>query len=100
LLAEVYLELIDARQAMLGLIESSALAIAARNAHGAGRVRPQPLLPRITDEERAAHRSFIATLGESAIWKDYGLAAAAGPLDVPSPLAGEGQRALVTRTRG
>jgi DNA polymerase-3 subunit epsilon len=39
-------------------------------------MRPQPLLPRITDEERAAHRGFIATLGESAIWKDYGLAVA------------------------
>ena len=27
--------------------------------------------PRITDEERAAHRAFIATLGESAIWRKY-----------------------------
>ena len=30
-----------------------------------------PLMPAITAEERAAHRAFIATLGENAIWRDY-----------------------------
>ena len=35
------------------------------------RERPVPLPLRVTDEERAAHRRFIATLGDSAIWRDY-----------------------------
>ena len=33
--------------------------------------RPAPLAPRVTDAERAAHRAFVATLGDKAIWKDY-----------------------------
>jgi DNA polymerase-3 subunit epsilon len=70
LLAEVYLELIGARQAMLGLAE----VVAAPGANGTGitiRVRPEPLAPRITAEERAAHEAFIATLGPSPIWRAY-----------------------------
>jgi DNA polymerase-3 subunit epsilon len=70
LLAEVYLELIGARQAMLGLAE----VVAAPSANGTGitiRVRPEPLAPRITAEERAAHEAFIATLGPSPIWRAY-----------------------------
>jgi DNA polymerase III subunit epsilon len=35
------------------------------------RERTVPLAPRLTDEERIAHRSFVATLGEAAIWRDY-----------------------------
>jgi len=35
------------------------------------RERPVPLVPRITDEDRAVHRQFVGTLGESAIWRDY-----------------------------
>ncbi|HEY1541600.1 MAG TPA: DNA polymerase III subunit epsilon [Xanthobacteraceae bacterium] len=70
LLAEVYLELIEARQAQLGL--SAATAEPARVAGEIiVRVRPTPLLPRISDEERAAHRAFVATLGEKAIWNQY-----------------------------
>jgi DNA polymerase-3 subunit epsilon len=30
-----------------------------------------PLPPRVTAEERAAHRHFIATLGDKPIWLDY-----------------------------
>ena len=42
----------------------------AKNAAGAaGR-------PRITDAERAAHRAFIATLGDEVIWNDFLPAAA------------------------
>jgi DNA polymerase III subunit epsilon len=33
--------------------------------------RPVPLAPRLTDEARAAHRHFVASLGEAAIWRDY-----------------------------
>jgi DNA polymerase-3 subunit epsilon len=70
LLAEVYVELIDARQAQL------VLAQATMPDRVAGepiivRQRLVPLVVRITEEERAAHRAFIATLGEKAIWRDY-----------------------------
>jgi DNA polymerase III subunit epsilon len=35
------------------------------------RVRPQPLVSRLTAAEHAAHVTFIATLGDGAIWRDY-----------------------------
>jgi DNA polymerase-3 subunit epsilon len=57
LLAEVYVELIGARQAQLVLSQAAA----------PGHVIGEP----ITAEDRAAHRAFIATLGEHAIWRDY-----------------------------
>ena len=69
LLAEVYLELIGARQTQLGLAQSET---SAADVGRAGiRARPQPLAPRVNDASRAAHRAFIATLGSSAIWRDY-----------------------------
>ena len=70
LLAEIYLELLGARQAMLGLLADTASA-ELRSASGGTLMRPQPLPPRVTDGERAAHRAFIETLGEAAIWKKY-----------------------------
>ncbi len=71
LLAEVYVELVDARQAQLGLVAMSASPIMASNIAISAKVRPVPLSPRITDAERAAHGAFIAELGAKAIWKDY-----------------------------
>ncbi len=70
LLAEVYIDLIGARQSSLILAETS------RSVRGGAievvrRVREQPLAPRGSDAEREAHRAFIATLGEKAIWRDY-----------------------------
>jgi DNA polymerase III subunit epsilon len=70
LLAEVYLELIGARQAMLGLTEAMG-GNHARAAEALGMVRPQPLPPRVTEEERAAHLAFVKTLGDTAIWRQY-----------------------------
>jgi DNA polymerase-3 subunit epsilon len=71
ILAEVYLELIGARQAQLGLAEN----LERRSASGTGgavmRARPAALTPRLTDTERAAHREFIATIGDNAVWRDY-----------------------------
>jgi DNA polymerase III subunit epsilon len=75
LLAEVYLELIDARQAQLGLVAATAVPAAMRPAGGAIWLRPIALVPRLTDADRAAHRVLIAELGAKAIWNDY-LAAA------------------------
>jgi DNA polymerase III subunit epsilon len=76
ILAEVYIELLGARQAQLGLIETVTTVAGARIGHVV-RMRTMPLLPRLTDAERAAHRAFVATLGEHAIWRDY-LAEASG----------------------
>jgi DNA polymerase-3 subunit epsilon len=78
LLAEVYLELIEARQAQLGLAAADASAVLAAGEEKILRVRPVPLTPRLTEAERAAHRAFVATLGEKAIWADY-LPPAPGP---------------------
>ena len=71
LLAEVYLELIGARQAQLILVETGGVAVAAGAIVVAVRARPQPLPPRLTEGERAAHLAFVASLGEGAIWRDY-----------------------------
>ena len=71
ILAEVYVELIGARQAQLVLVETDGGA--GRTAAGVVtiRVRPQALPSRLTAGERAAHVAFVATLGESAIWRHY-----------------------------
>ena len=71
LLAEVYVELIGARQANLGLAEGVSGGGEARVTAIVVRVRPQPLAPRIVAEELDAHRAFIATLGEAAVWRKY-----------------------------
>jgi DNA polymerase-3 subunit epsilon len=69
LLAEVYLELIGARQAQLGLAQTASEASGSRSA--VARVRPVPLASRTTEATQAAHREFVATLGAQAIWRDY-----------------------------
>jgi DNA polymerase-3 subunit epsilon len=71
LLAEVYVELIGARQATLILVENGESIDRTPQQIAASRVRPQPLAKRLTEEEIGAHRSFIATLGESALWNGY-----------------------------
>jgi DNA polymerase III subunit epsilon len=71
LLAEVYVDLIGARQSQL-ILGSEGRAI---RLDGSGealrRQRTVPLALRITDAEREAHRAFIATLGDKPIWNDY-----------------------------
>jgi DNA polymerase-3 subunit epsilon len=71
LLAEVYLELIGGRQATLGLAEAGDRRGASGGRIAVRRERPTPLMPRLTDADRAAHRDFIATLGEQSIWGSY-----------------------------
>lgn len=70
ILAEVYVELIGARQAMLGLAETTA-----RVANGEGaiaqRTRPIALTARISEAERLAHREFVASLGAEALWREF-----------------------------
>src|SRR5476649_2596604 len=71
ILAEVYLELIGGQQAQLGLAET--VAAQKKNSDGVVilRQRTVPLTPRINDADRAAHRKFIASLGENAVWRNY-----------------------------
>src|SRR6476661_2829893 len=71
LLAEVYIELIEARQATLTLVESVSRPDIATQRVAVLRIRPQPLAIRLTPEDLAAHHTFIATLGEAAMWNKY-----------------------------
>lgn len=68
LLAEVYVELIGARQKAMSFGDSERRqTIAATSVPP----RPSPLPSRLTDEDRAAHAAFVATLGEDAVWSRY-----------------------------
>ena len=71
ILAEVYVELIGARQAQLGLAESSERGPSGPDDAIVVRTRPQPLAPRLSEAELAAHRDFVAGLGENALWSYY-----------------------------
>jgi DNA polymerase III subunit epsilon len=69
LLAEVYVELIGARQAQLILSQAPVIAVPGEII--TVRQRPMPLPSRLTAEAQAAHRQFIASLGDNAVWRDY-----------------------------
>lgn len=73
LLAEVYIEMNGGRQAALGLVQSIAGVSAEDGSSQAAAVgtRPDPLPPRLTAEETAAHQALIERLGGSALWKAY-----------------------------
>ena len=71
LLAEVYIELIDARQATLILMENGSGLDRTPQQVAASRIRPQPLASPLTEEELAAHHGFIETLGVAALWNEY-----------------------------
>jgi len=81
LLAEVYIELIGARQTTLGLAAVEIGVVETRTVSATLLTRPAPLAPRVTDAERAAHREFVATLGDEAIWKKYWPAPAEPPAE-------------------
>ena len=70
LLAEVYIDLIGARQSQLILAEQVQVHVGA-SADAPRRQRTEPLLPRLTAAELAAHEAFIATLGEKAMWSEF-----------------------------
>jgi DNA polymerase-3 subunit epsilon len=71
ILAEVYVELIGARQAQLGLAESDERLLNDHEGAIVLRARPEPLTPRLSEAELAAHREFVASLGENALWGYY-----------------------------
>ena len=70
LLAEVYAELMGGRQASFGLAVADEPR-AKRGEEIAVAVRPEPLAPRLTEGDVAAHRSFLTNLGEAALWWSY-----------------------------
>jgi DNA polymerase-3 subunit epsilon len=71
LLAEVYVDLIGARQSQLILASESQEIRIGTSGDMPRRQRLVPLVPRVTDTDREAHRAFIATLGDKAIWNDF-----------------------------
>lgn len=68
ILAEVYLELIGGRQPDFGLSTSSRRGSDKAEDEWTPRPRPTPLKPRLSETETAAHASFVATLGDDAMW--------------------------------
>ena len=71
ILAEVYVELIGARQAQLGLAESGERRTTGIEGVIVIRQRREPLASRLSVAELAAHREFVAGLGENALWLNY-----------------------------
>ena len=71
LLAEVYIDLIGARQSQLVLATEVRDPCARGYGEMPRRQRPLPLAPRVTEADRAAHRDFVATLGDKPIWNDF-----------------------------
>ena len=69
ILAEVYLELIGGKQPDFTLSPDDQdkdrdVVRPMRRASA----RPEPLKPRLTDEETAAHQDFISEMGDKAVW--------------------------------
>jgi DNA polymerase-3 subunit epsilon len=71
LLAEVYIDLIGARQSQLVLAAESREIGLGGPGEMLRRQREIPLAPRITDADRVAHRDFVATLGDKPIWNEF-----------------------------
>jgi DNA polymerase-3 subunit epsilon len=71
LLAEVYIDLIGARQSQLILAAESRDIRVSGYGEMPRRQREVPLAARITDEDRFAHRAFVATLGDKPIWNEF-----------------------------
>jgi DNA polymerase-3 subunit epsilon len=76
LLAEVYIEMIGGRQAALGLGTAETgrktLVEADDDVILPLGVRPKPLAPRLSEEDRAAHAAMVDKMGGKAIWAKYG----------------------------
>jgi DNA polymerase-3 subunit epsilon len=71
LLAEVYIDLIGARQSQLILAADIRVSRSDGPGDGPRRQRLVPLAPRVTEADRAAHWDFVATLGDKPVWHDF-----------------------------
>ena len=75
LLARAYLELRGGRERAFDFSASPSARASAASVIALPRPqRPFPLPSRLSIEEAAAHTAFIGLMGETAIWKKYGLA--------------------------
>lgn len=70
LLAEVYAELMGGRQTAF-VLQADAVTIAEDGGRELLRSRPQKLAPLLSEEEKAAHESFVAKLGKEPLWLRY-----------------------------
>ena len=68
ILAEVYLELIGGRQPDFDLSNENNSASDQSGEDWRPIARPKSLPPRVTEEERAAHKAFVEALGPNALW--------------------------------
>ena len=68
LTARVYLELAGGRQTRLTLAPVDTATMVVTSEIRIPRIRPEPLIPRITEAEVAAHAAFIADLGAEPVW--------------------------------
>lgn len=68
LLADVYVELIGARQKAMDFDDPRQRSL---NASKPVRQRPVPLPSPVSAEQRVAHAAFVKTLGEDAVWTSY-----------------------------
>src|SRR5438309_9102926 len=71
LLAEVYIDLIGARQSQLILATESRDIRIDGYGEMPRRQSEIPMALRVTEDDRLAHRAFIATLGDKPIWNDF-----------------------------
>jgi DNA polymerase-3 subunit epsilon len=71
LLAEVYIDLIGARQSQLILASETRDTRSGSYGDTPRRQREVPLAQRITESDREAHRAFVATLGDKPIWNEF-----------------------------
>jgi DNA polymerase-3 subunit epsilon len=71
LLAEVYIDLIGARQSQLILAAETVDIRVGVGGETPRRQREVPLSPRVSEADRVAHRAFVATLGDKPIWNDF-----------------------------
>jgi DNA polymerase-3 subunit epsilon len=70
LLAEVYIDLIGARQSQLILSETRQ-SFSVGQTDTPRRQREVPLAPRITEADATAHAAFVATLGGTPVWNEF-----------------------------
>ncbi|MBL8791684.1 MAG: DNA polymerase III subunit epsilon [Rhizobiales bacterium] len=72
LLADVYIELLGGRQTALNLVGTGGVAdrisISVTKITSVVQPRPEPLAPRLSEEERKAHQALVESLGPTALW--------------------------------
>jgi DNA polymerase-3 subunit epsilon len=71
LLAEVYIDLIGARQSQLILASETRSSQTHQTGEMPRRQRDIPLMPRLTEADVLAHRDFVASLGDRPVWAEY-----------------------------